>query len=165
MIFIRQARREHFADILEINAESAPGVSSLTSDALDPIFETASVGWVALVNERVAGYLVGFASNAAYEGEEFRWFRSRILGFLYVDQIAVRASHRSQGIGMALYQELGVFAERKQLSAVACEVNLDPPNPGSMAFHTRQGFVEIGRLGTSDGRHVALLHKPLQAAR
>jgi predicted GNAT superfamily acetyltransferase len=163
-IFIRQAQREHVGDIREINAESAPGVYSLTSDALDHIFDTASVGWVALVNERVAGYLIGFAPHAAYGGEEFRWFRSRIRDFLYVDQIAVRTSHRSQGIGMALYQELEVFAERNQLSALACEVNLDPPNPGSMAFHTRQGFMEIGRLGTSDGRHVALLRKQRQAA-
>jgi len=161
-IFICQAKREHFQDIRAINAESTPGVSGLTSAALDHVVETACVMWVALVNERVAGYLIGCAPYAIYEGEEFRWFRSRVKDFLYVDQIAVRASHRSQGIGAALYQELEQFAERSELWTLVCEVNLDPPNPGSMAFHMRQGFAELERLRTSDGRHVALLHKRLQ---
>jgi uncharacterized protein len=162
-IFIRQAQRKHFHDILAINADSAPGVSVLTSDALDHVVQMASVMWTALVNERVAGYLIGFAPDAVYEGEEFRWFRSRVRGFLYIDQIAVRATHRGQGIGAAFYQELEQYAERSEISALVCEVNVDPPNPGSMAFHKRQGFSEIERLHTSDGRQVALLHKRLQA--
>jgi predicted GNAT superfamily acetyltransferase len=28
---------------------------------------------------------------------------------------------------------------------VCCEVNIDPPNPGSDAFHANMGFEEIGR--------------------
>ncbi len=28
---------------------------------------------------------------------------------------------------------------------IVCEVNLDPPNPGSDAFHDQMGFVEVGR--------------------
>ncbi len=161
-IFIRQALREHFDDIRAINAESTPGVSLLAPDALGDMVETASVIWVALVNEMVAGYLIGFAPSAMYKGEEFAWFKSRVHDFLYIDQIAVRSSHRSQGIGAALYQKLEQSAARGPLSTLVCEVNLDPPNPGSMAFHKREGFAEIERLHTSDGRHVALLHKRLQ---
>src|SRR4029077_6043453 len=78
-------------------------------------------------------------------------------------QIAVATSHRSRGIGALLYKELEQFAELNQLWALVCEVNMNPPNPGSMAFHKRRGFAEIERLSTSDGRHVALLHKRLQA--
>ena len=29
-------------------------------------------------------------------------------------------------------------------SGLACEVNLDPPNPGSLAFHARLGFRPVG---------------------
>jgi len=163
-ISIRQAQREHLRDMLAINTESAPGVSLLTSGDLNHIVQTASVTWVALVNEQVAGYTIAFTPSAAYEGEEFGWFQSRVRDFLYVDQIAVSASQRSRGIGAVLYEKLEQFAERNQLWSLVCEVNMNPPNPGSMAFHQRRGFTEIERLGTADGRHVALLHKRLQAA-
>jgi predicted GNAT superfamily acetyltransferase len=162
-IFICQAQREHLRDIHTINAESSPGVTALTADTMDQVFDTASVMWVALVEERVVGYLVGFAPHAVYEGEEFVWFRDRDHDFLYVDQIAVGGSYRGGGIGTALYRELQAFAERKRLYSLVCEVNIEPPNPGSMVFHMRQGFAEIERLQTRDGRHVALLRKRLLA--
>jgi predicted GNAT superfamily acetyltransferase len=163
-IFIRPAQREHLQEVQAINADSSPGVSALTSDALDQLFRTASVMWVASMDERVVGYLVGFAPGAVYDGEEFAWFRQLGHDFLYVDQIAAKASHRGMGIGAALYQELQTYAERNRLVSLTCEVNIEPPNPGSMAFHARLGFVEIGRLHTRDGRYVALLRKWLRTA-
>ncbi len=36
------------------------------------------------------------------------------------------------------------------------EVNAEPPNEASMAFHLGRGFVEVGTLG-DDGKAVALL--------
>lgn len=50
----------------------------------------------------------------------------------------------------------------KQCRTVACEVNLALPNPGSLAFHAKRGFIEVGRMLTSDGRHVALLEKDIR---
>ncbi len=34
---------------------------------------------------------------------------------------------------------------------VVCEVNLDPPNPASDAFHANMGFVEIGQAAIHNG--------------
>jgi predicted GNAT superfamily acetyltransferase len=34
---------------------------------------------------------------------------------------------------------------------IACEVNVDPPNPTSDAFHAALGFVEIGCASIHDG--------------
>ena len=59
--------------------------------------------------------------------------------------------------------QLAQFAERNQLRSLVCEVNVEPPNPRSMAFHARQGFDEVGRLLTTDGRYVALLQRRGQA--
>ena len=162
-IVMRPAQREHLPAIRAINAESVPGVSLLTARDLNRITEAASIVVVALLNESVAGYSVGYAADAAYAGEEFQWFLCRGRDFLYVDQIAVAVSHRSRGIGAALYQELAQFAERNQLRSLVCEVNVEPPNPRSMAFHARQGFDEVGRLLTTDGRYVALLQRRGQA--
>lgn len=40
---------------------------------------------------------------------------------------------------------------------VTCEVNIRPPNPESLAFHDRQGFVEVGTQETEDGRKTVSL--------
>ena len=40
------------------------------------------------------------------------------------------------------------------------EVNLDPPNEPSLAFHARRGFVEVGQRD-SGGHLVSLMAKPL----
>jgi predicted GNAT superfamily acetyltransferase len=40
---------------------------------------------------------------------------------------------------------------------VTCEVNLDPPNPRSLAFHERLGFREVGRQATKGGAFTVVL--------
>jgi len=63
-----------------------------------------------------------------------------------------------------LYSELeAVGLQAAMRKSLSCEVNLDPPNPASMAFHMSYGFIQIGRMHTSDGRHVALLQKAVRS--
>jgi predicted GNAT superfamily acetyltransferase len=40
----------------------------------------------------------------------------------------------------------------KGLVRIGCEVNIQPPNPASLAFHTRIGFRDIGRQAFVPGR-------------
>jgi len=40
------------------------------------------------------------------------------------------------------------------------EVNVDPPNPPSLAFHSGRGYVEVGRGGPAD-HVVSLMAKEL----
>jgi hypothetical protein len=56
------------------------------------------------------------------------------------------------------------FACARGLTHLVCEVNLDPPNPVSLNFHTKLGFVEVGVLVTQDGRTVSLRQKELNTA-
>ena len=44
------------------------------------------------------------------------------------------------------------------------EVNVDPPNHGSLAFHASRGYAEVGRLG-EPGHVVGLMVKELDGAR
>ncbi len=44
---------------------------------------------------------------------------------------------------------------------MVCEVNIDPPNPASLAFHLGRGYVEIGSLTQLDGHQTVMLEKLL----
>jgi predicted GNAT superfamily acetyltransferase len=97
----------------------------------------------------------------AYASENYVYFsaRARELGrdFVYVDRIVLAPALQSRGLGPRLYA--AVFDEARRVGApeVLCEVNVEPPNPGSLAFHTRLGFVEVGRQQTHGGENVVVL--------
>ena len=47
------------------------------------------------------------------------------------------------------------------MGRLGLEVNVDPPNPQSMAFHLGRGFEEVGRQVTDYGFEVAMMTRPL----
>ena len=113
--------------------------------------------------DAVLGFVLALRPGLDYASENYRWFSERGADFLYVDRIVVADGHRSAGLGAALYS--AVFDRARALGAdeVECEVNVEPPNPGSMAFHARLGFHEVGRQSTKGGAAVvALLVHPLE---
>jgi len=160
---IRNARSSGFDAILRINAEAQPKVMRLSRDELAGVLAAAPQFLVWTEGEEVVAYLIAYVGTDSYDGEEFAWFRANLPGsFLYVDQIAIAPEAQGRGIGRRIYQALIERARTTGTRSLACEVNLLPPNPGSLAFHARVGFVEAGRMATSDGREVCLLTRALQ---
>ncbi|MEX2466406.1 MAG: GNAT family N-acetyltransferase [Gemmatimonadota bacterium] len=160
---IRRASPADHEEILVINAEGVPGVSELDAPKLDRLSAEADPLLVAVQDGRVAAYLIAFRPDAVYEGTCFRWFREHHASFLYIDQVAVGARWRRSGAASALYSALEAEARQLGLVALTCEVNLDPPNPESMAFHDLLGFREVATLDVPDGRRVSLQVRPLPA--
>lgn len=64
-------------------------------------------------------------------------------------------------MGRALYAELAKLAGTLGAQFLCCEVNTSPANPGSLEFHRRLEFTQIGAMDTSDGRTVPLLRRDL----
>ncbi|MEZ5445704.1 MAG: GNAT family N-acetyltransferase [Gammaproteobacteria bacterium] len=147
------------SDVLRINSGARPGVAALTDVELERLTSISRGHMlVALCDARVAGYLLAFESEAAYDGEEFRWFRDgQSEAFVYVDQIAVAEGRRGRGAGSALYAAIGAIARDIGAGALCCEVNTRPPNTASLEFHKKLGFVVAGSMVTADGREVDLL--------
>lgn len=56
-----------------------------------------------------------------------------------------------------LYRDLFGTACDAGHSLITCEVNVDPPNPASDAFHAAQGFDEVGRQRLENGKTVRYL--------
>ncbi len=106
----------------------------------------------------LVGFVIGMHSGADYASENYRFFDARSSDFLYVDRIVIDAERRGAGIGRALYEAVFDLARTGRLREVTCEVNLNPPNPESLAFHARLGFTRVGEQETKNGSvTVALL--------
>ena len=58
---------------------------------------------------------------------------------------------RGQGLARRLYADLFDHATRAGHEIVTCEINSDPPNPASDAFHTAMGFSEVGAAAIHGG--------------
>lgn len=109
-----------------------------------------------------AALLIAFTSTADYDNPNFQWFVERFDSFIYVDRIIVSAQAQGQGLGKHLYTDLFGWARRAGLSRVCCEVNQQPPNPGSDAFHERMGFLPAGQARLEhNGKVVSYLTKLL----
>ena len=160
-VSIRAAELADRAAILAVNREGQPGVTALSPAEVEACVARATLFRVAEVEGELAGYLIAFGAGFASIGDEYAWFSARHESFLYVDQIAVAARAWRRGVGSALYADLEREAARRGVPRIVCEVNLRPPNPRSLAFHARRGFVESGQLQVSDGRFVSLLERVL----
>ena len=109
--------------------------------------------------------VLAFDQDAHYDSPNFLWFRQRYPRFVYVDRIVVASSARGRGHARALYDDLFEHAVATGHARVVCEVNTQPPNPGSDAFHAALGFVEVGAASIYDGsRTVRYLSRALPAS-
>jgi uncharacterized protein len=109
-------------------------------------------------------FLLAFDQSADYDSPNFLWFRSRYPRFVYVDRIVVASTARGRGHARRLYDDLFEHAVAAGHDRVVCEVNTQPPNPASDAFHDALRFVEVGTASVYGGsRTVRYLSRALPA--
>ncbi|WP_211851121.1 4-hydroxy-tetrahydrodipicolinate synthase [Plastoroseomonas hellenica] len=96
-------------------------------------------------------FLLAFDQGADYDSPNFLWFRDRYRRFVYIDRIVTAAAARGRGHARRLYEALFATAAAAGHDRVVCEVNAEPPNPASDAFHAALGFVEVGRAAIHGG--------------
>ena len=94
---------------------------------------------------------MAFDQGADYDSPNYLWFRERYPRFVYVDRIVVDPAMRKRGLAQLLYKDLFNRATGAGHTLVVCEVNSDPPNPASDAFHDALGFSEIGHAAIHGG--------------
>ena len=99
----------------------------------------------------VEAFLVSFDQDSDYDNVNFRWFRERYGRFVYIDRVVVAPESRARGHARRLYTDLIDFARRDGHDRIVCEVNSEPPNPGSDAFHASLGFQPVGTASIHGG--------------
>jgi hypothetical protein len=147
------------ADVLELNERNVELLAPLDAARLEEITGWSHRADVIEVDGRFAGFVITIGSGTAYDSPNYRWFGALYgTSFHYLDRIVLSDSFRRRGLGSSVYEV--IEADSADAGRLALEVNVEPPNPGSLAFHTARGYAEVGRLG-QPGKTVAMLAKDL----
>jgi predicted GNAT superfamily acetyltransferase len=131
------------AAILALNRAHTMETSALEAADLQSLL--AQAFHVGTCERGRGAFLIALDQGAIYSSPNFQWFKSRYERFVYVDRIIVAPSQRGRGLARLLYEELIAAAARARHVLIGCEVNEEPPNPASDAFHEAMGFAEVGR--------------------
>lgn len=147
------------AAVLDLNNAHAAELSWLDAPRLAELvgraFHARRVG-------SADAFMLAFDQDADYDSPNFIWFRGRHERFVYVDRIAVASSARGRGLARLLYDDLFATARAAGHVLVTCEVNAEPPNPASDAFHAALGFRTVGSAALQGGsKTVRYYERPL----
>jgi predicted GNAT superfamily acetyltransferase len=145
--------------VLKLNAHSVWALSPMDADDLQLARERAALALVCELDGAVVAFTVVYAPGSTYESLNYAWHAERFDDFLYLDRIAVDPDFRRRGIANAIYDTVEAAAQPH--GRLVCEVNSDPPNVESLAFHRARGFRELGHLTHPGGKQTVMLEKPL----
>ncbi len=151
-------RRADRGDVLALNARHEHLTAPMDADRLGHLAEVGAVE-VFRHDGRFAGFVVTVQSGAAFDSENFAWFAERYDSFCYLDRIVVHEDARRVGLARRVYDALETRTARTA-PLLALEVNIDPPNDASLAFHAGRGFEAVGERFIVD-HTVAMLVKRL----
>ncbi|MEM9605212.1 MAG: GNAT family N-acetyltransferase [Pseudomonadota bacterium] len=163
-VTLRDAEPADREAICQLNRMDEARLSPMDIDRFNVLSAIACYCKVATVDDTLAGFLMGFANGTDYESVNYRWFNERMKAFFYIDRVVVDARFRKMGIASAFYRDVQAFAHTTDLPWLAAEIDLQPPNTSSLAFHKAFGFNEIGTQVYGEGRMVSLQLGPVPPA-
>ena len=157
---MRDAVAADHAAVLALNNSATPHVNELSVGEFEWIVLRADYFRVAEDQSGLMAFVIALRPGFEYWSLNYRWFSDRGGDFLYLDRIVVHERARGTGVGRAMYDDIDRFASGRW-PCITLEVNLLPPNPGSLAFHERMGFKRVGvREDEGGAKAVALMERP-----
>lgn len=165
LLAVINVRNYHSSDetaVLALNQASEYLLSPLNAARLKLLHEMSALSLVAAIDQRVVGFLLGFLENTEYDSSYYAWFNSRFKHFLYIDRIVIKSEVRGLGLGRKLYSAAIEWATNKELVWLTADINSQPPNTRSLAFHQCLGFIELSRQYINQHKEVSLQALPLK---
>ncbi|MEZ5216291.1 MAG: GNAT family N-acetyltransferase [Ilumatobacteraceae bacterium] len=160
---IRELTTTDLPAIFAINDANTPAVGEETESTLGEILDLCSIALGVEVDGAGGPELAGFCQvlppGTTYGSPNYAWFCQRYASFAYLDRVAFAPAHQGQGYGSALYAEVEQRAAGTS-EWFLLEVNLKPRNDGSLRFHARLGFEEVGQQAAR-GKVVSMMAKRL----
>lgn len=150
-IQIRNTTPQDYPRIVELNEAEVQQTSAMDVAKLSVLAAMSCYHKVAVVDGRIAAFLLAMPENVAYQSENYAWFAARFPQFIYVDRIVVGSEFSGMKIGSLLYQDLFSYARSQGIQNITCEYNIQPPNPASKNFHDKFGFKQIDTQWVANG--------------
>lgn len=154
---IRKLEMKDYDRILELNHESVHFLSPLTDDKLESIISQSEMVNVIEVDGRVEAFVLTLKEGKEYDSVNYLWFSNYYDRFLYIDRVVVSLGMQGKGLGNILYKSVFSHAKLIGVPYVAVEIDINPPNPGSLKFHEKFGFAEVGKQTVAQGKKVVSL--------
>jgi len=155
-VVIRSIETADLDRILEINEANVPEVGPVDAERMSYLVDESPIALAVELDGRIVGFCLVMPLDSAYDSVNYRWFTQRFDDFMYLDRVAFDAEAQGRGLGTLLYAEVDRLMTPREANRLALEVNVDPPNEPSLAFHARRGFVEVGRQDTPYGIRVSM---------
>ena len=156
-VILRTATPDDDSAILTWNEADVHFLAPMDAARLDYLRDRADRLDVIETGGSPAGFVITFVEGSDYDSPNYRWFSEREPAFQYVDRIVIDPAYRGRGLARRVYREL---VERRPDRPLVAEVNVEPPNRASLAFHASMGFEEVGRLGGHPYGVVLLRYSP-----
>jgi predicted GNAT superfamily acetyltransferase len=140
-----------------LNHGAVPAVSRVTQKELVHFLEIADYFRVIKIENNIVGFLIALTPGKDYHSPNYKWFEKHYTQFMYIDRIVIEPAFQGQGLGKTFYDDLKIFSQGLT-PILTCEVNLKPPNDGSILFHENYGFEQVGTQRTDGGnKEVSLM--------
>ena len=134
---------------LQLNNAHAKETSELNLVSLTKLLGIAC--YARGIDQGKTAFLIALDHTAPYQNPNFAWFKEAYQSFVYIDRVVVAESARGQGIARLLYEALFAASHSAGVLRIVCEVNSEPPNPASDAFHLAMGFEKVGQAVLYNG--------------
>ena len=153
---VRPLTVDDAATVLDINETNVNHLAPMDEDEFRWFVEEATLAWGVEVDAALVGFVLVLEPGLAYPSRNYAWFSERYDDFLYLDRVAIDERARRQGVGTVVYDEVERRAADRGVPLLL-EVNLEPRNDPSLAFHAGRGFEEVGTLEHDGGAKVVRL--------
>ena len=146
--------------VLAMNRLAEQVTSPLDAERFAALFAVSDLKQVAHSNGEPVGFVLAIFSGKPFENQNYRWFKrwftERAGHFIYIDRVIVSPACQGQGVGRTFYAAVFDAARQSGIAHVCAEMDLEPPNQGSLQFHRKLGFVEIGTRDVESGKRLSM---------
>ena len=155
-VALRSATLDDTAAIVALNDAVVAVTSPMDAARFRALHAVSTYCTVVERGSQVIGFILAMQNGAAYDNGNFDGFADRLTRFVYIDRVVIGDAARGLGLGTTLYDHLATQARRRGSLIMAAEIDLVPANPGSIAFHRKYGFVELGTRTLDSGKIVSM---------
>jgi hypothetical protein len=158
---VRPLEDRDVSAVLALNELEVEKLAPMDEPLLHRIHALADRFDVVELDGDFVGFVITVRPGADYDSANYRWYAERYgEHYYYLDRVVMTEQSRGQGLGTQVYDALEDWAA--PYGRLALEVNIDPPNEVSLAFHSARGYETVAEVTDEAGHRRAMMVKELR---